>query len=184
MGETVAIIPCTNQKSDEPGKARDVWIGNHFQLVLAHTEMFYDKILVMSYKYGLIDPDQWIEPYDIDMRTARAAERLRWWFGLKGDIKKLSEEKPLLVALYTGNLERTRIITEFIRNDIRQVIVPFEGATVGQRMALVYDCIPPFDLDKAEGGGYELAEDYGTAPAGGKYQAPATMMTDTIEWEE
>lgn len=181
-GKTVAIIPCTNQKSDTPGPAREVWIGNHFQLVLAHTEMFYDQVLVMSYKYGLISPDFVIEPYDIDLRVAKAAERLKWWFMMKGHIETLSKTEPILVALYTGNMERGRIITEFNRNGVKQVIVPFEGATIGVRMQMVYDCIPPFDLEKAQRGEYISTQQVDIPTT--KYAPPPSGITGDIDWED
>lgn len=189
--ETVAIIPCTNQKSEVPGKARDVWIGGHFQLVLAHAEIFYDRVLVMSYKYGLISPDDPIEPYDIDIRTGSAGDKLRWWYKMREDIRELAKTEPLLVALYTGNIERERIIREFVRNGVRQVIVPFDGASIGKRMEMVYDLEEPFNRARAEAGEYALAENYGesdvatgSSSSGGKYAPPPTAMTDEIEWEE
>jgi len=187
--QTLAIIPCTNQKAEQPGKARDLWIGNHFQLILAHAEMFYDKVMIMSYKYGLIGPDEWIEPYDIDIRYAKAADKLKWWFALRTQIIEMgkSEDKPGLIALYTGNFERDRIMREFVRNGMKQVIVPFEGASVGQRMAKVYDCIEPFDREKAEAGGYELPDNFGESGATGeaaKYAPPASEIDPTdVEWE-
>lgn len=181
---TVAIIPCTAQKADTPGPARDVWTGTHFQLILAHAELFYSKVLVMSYKYGLISPDDHIEPYDLDMRTAKPADKLRWWFKMRIDIKTLAEEKPLLVALYTGSFERERVIREFVKNDVAQVIIPFEGLGVGQRQSAVYDCIEPFDLEKARTHKYAIHAPTGdTSTAGNKYKPPATQITDPIEWE-
>lgn len=184
--ETVAIIPCTNQKSEVPGKARDVWIGGHFQLILAHAEIFYDRVLVMSYKYGLISPDQEIEPYDIDIRSGSPGDKLRWWYRMREDIRELAKTDPLLVALYTGSIERERIMREFVRSGIRQVIVPLDGATVGKRMEMVYDLEEPYSREKAEAGEYALPEDYGeaTSTTGSKYAPPPTSMTDEIEWED
>jgi hypothetical protein len=189
--DAVAIIPCTNQKSDTPGPAREVWIGGHFQLVLAHAEIFYDRVYVMSYKYGLITPEQHIEPYDIDIRTAGAGDKLRWWAKMKGNIKDLCEtDPPLLVSLYTGNVERERIIREFVRNGVRQVLVPFDGASIGRRMEMVYDLEPPFDRERALEGAYELPEDYGQSKVedgktvGNKYAPPPSQITEPIEWEE
>jgi hypothetical protein len=182
MGEqTVAVIPCTNQKSENGGPAREVWVGSHFQLVLAHTEMFFDKVLVMSYKYGLISPDFVIEPYDFDVRYAITSEKLKWWFKIRTDIKNLCADKPILVGLYTGTFERERIMREFVRNGVRQVILPFEGLTVGERMARVYDCIEPFDPEKARANEYALPENFGEADT--KYLPPPTQMTDDITWE-
>jgi len=183
-GGTLAIIPCTGQKSDEEsGPAREIWEGNHFQLILAHVEMFYDRVLVMSYKYGLISPDDVIESYDIDMRTEKAATRIRWWFKLKQQIDKIADEdKPELVALYTGHFERDRVIREFVKHGVEQVIVPFAGLGIGLRQQAVYDCEDPFDSDKVKTGGYKVSLTAGGVPAS-KYLPPPTQLTDEVEWE-
>lgn len=184
--DTWAIIPCTNQKTSTPGKARDVWNGNHFQLTLAVVELYFPNVLIMSYKYGLIDPDQWIEPYDIDIRTASAADKLKWWWKMRDDIKDLSEKKPLLVAMYTGDVERERILREFVKNGVKQVILPWEGKSIGKRMQAAYDGEPPFEPEKARNHEYDLPDDFDKPTETGgtnKYLPPPTQLTDDIKWE-
>jgi hypothetical protein len=181
MNETVAIIPCTNQKSNVAGPAREVWQGAHFQLTLAHAELFYDRVLVMSYKYGFISPDEIIEPYDIDIRYSSAGDRLKWWWKIREDIKKLGTEEPKLVALYTG-YDTQRVIREFVRNEMYNVIQPWEGSRVGERMQLVYDGVPPFDPAKLEAGDYALPPSAGELPKRGR---PPKGETEEVamEWE-
>ena len=184
-GETFAIIPCTNQKAAVAGPAREVWSGAHFQLVLAHAEIFYDRVLVMSYKYGLIDPDMEIEPYDINIKYSPAAEKLKWWYLVRGQIHELvDKEHPILVSLYTGNNERERVMREFVRAGLRDVIVPFADATIGQRMQRVYDGDPPFDLAKLERGEYTLPANFAEPKKRGRPKKVATEITEEIEWEE
>lgn len=193
----VAIIPCTNQKSNIAGPAREVWIGNNFQLTLAHAEIWYDEVLVMSYKYGLISPETKIEPYDINIYYASAGDRLRWWILLREQIHKLGsrdEGAPELVAIYTGNYEQERIMREFVRAGMRNVIVPWKGARVGERMQLIYDNEPPFTEEELKNGDYELPEDWGAPKKRGRpIKTPQEIEEDkkvkvvdedNIEWEE
>jgi hypothetical protein len=184
--DTYAIIPCTNQKSNTPGKARDLWVGHHFQLTLAIAEFFFPNVLIMSYKYGLIDPDYEIEPYDIDIKTASAYDKLMWWFKMREDIEELCEKKPLLVAMYTGDVERERILREFVKHGTRQVILPWEGKSIGMRMQAAYDGEPPFEPDKAHAHAYDLPETLVEATETGavnKYLPPPSKLTDDINWE-
>jgi hypothetical protein len=189
---TVAIIPCTSQKAATGGPAREVWSGAHFQLVLAHAEWFYDKVLIMSYKYGLIEPGFVIEPYDINIKYAPAAAKLKWWYKLQGQIRELvQEEDPQLVALYTGNFERERIIREFVKAGCLNVILPWPHATVGQRMQLVYDGEPPFLLEDLHAGKYrrdpKIAEAKGQQPKAGTNKQRTPQVVDEaedIEWED
>lgn len=187
--ETVAIIPCTNQKAEVAGTPREIWTGTHFQLVLAHAEMFYDRVMVMSYKYGFIDMDFMVEPYDFDVRTASVSEKLKWWFKVRQDIHDLADAKPLLIALYTGDFERERIIREFQRCGMNQIILPFEGLGIGQRQQAVYDCVEPYNREKAEAHAYDLPPLNEVSPKealkgqGTKYLPPPTQFTDEIMWE-
>ena len=176
---TVAVIPCTNQKTKIGGKARDVWAGAHFQLTLAHAERYYDKVLVLSYKYGLIDPDFIIEPYDINIKDSTTREKLEWWWSLRPQIEALGEESPNLVALYTGNFERDRIISEFIKNGMNDLIIPWKGLGIGERMSIVYDDVPPFNLEKLEAGDYKYKVEQKTSPQPVKRP---TIDVDNIEW--
>jgi hypothetical protein len=185
---TIAVIPCTNQKSATGGPAREVWTGAHFQLVLAHAEHFYDKVFIMSYKYGFISPETVIDPYDINIKNEPAAARLKWWYMLREQIHQLvKDEDPLLLALYTGNFERDRIIREFVKAGLREVITPWPHASTGQRMQLVYDGEPPFLLEDLEAGKYTLPE---FVPRTSKTMAPGNrtpVVVDAsapIEWEE
>lgn len=150
--------------------------------------MWYDKVYVMSYKYGLIDPDMEIEPYDINIRYSSAKDKLLWWATLRKQIVKLvEEEKPKLVALYTGNYERERVMREFVRAGFREVIIPFSDCTVGQRMQRVYDMDPPFTLEELEAGKYTLPENFGEPKRRGrppKEKQESILPDDEIEWEE
>lgn len=174
----IAIIPCTNQKTDSPGPAREVWKGSHFQFTLLHAETFYDKVLIMSYKYGFIDPDYEIEPYDINIQHQPAVERLKWWWLVREHIQEVAELKPELVAIYTGNFERDRIIKEFFQHGVRNIIVPWEGLGVGERMQQVYDRVLPYDEIKLKAGDYSLPEDFLEKPV-----AVTAKETD-LEWED
>lgn len=187
LGEkySLAIIPCTGQKDPflEEAPAEEIWAGNHFQLVLAHVRMFYDRVLVLSYKYGLIDPTAVIKTYDIDMKTQKPAARIKWWFKLKQQIDKLArEDPPALVALYTGSFERDRIIREFMKEGVKQIIIPFEGLGLGLRQQAVYDCEAPYDPAKVLKDHYvvDLSKN-GTMV--NKYLPPETKLTDEIIWE-
>jgi hypothetical protein len=186
MTYTLAVIPCTGQKDPtlDEGPAEEIWCGNHFQLTLAYCELFFDRILVMSYKYGLITPSTVIESYDIDMRVEKARARVRWWYKLKDQIDKLADEDPPdLVALFTGHFERDRVIREFVRHGVKQVIVPWEGKGIGQRQAAVYDAEAPFDPEKVKKGEYEVKANLDGSPSASRYLPPPTKLEGPVIWE-
>lgn len=182
--DRVAIIPCTNQKSTVPGPAREVWQGANFQLTLYHAEKYYDRVFIMSYKYGLIEPDTLIEPYDIDLKTASAAERLEWWWTVREHIKKLAEEHPDLIAVYTGKFERNRFLREFVRNGYRRLIIPWESDAIGQRMQKIYDDIPPYDMEEVTAGKYDLPESFAEPKKRGRPKKKKEEDSPDMDWED
>ena len=185
MTYTLAIIPCTGVKDPylEEGPAQEIWVGAHFQYTLAYVEMFFDRVLVMSYKYGLIKPTDNIESYDIDMRVAKPREHIRWWFKLKTQIDELADsDPPDLVGLFTGSFDRDRVIREFVKHGVEQLIIPWEGLGIGLRQQAVFDLEPPFDPQKVKEKGYRVdLTEQGTPRS--KYLPPPTKLTDDIVWE-
>jgi hypothetical protein len=183
---SLAVIPCTGQKNPDltEAPAEELWTGNHFQLTLAYTELFFDRILVMSFKYGLIKPSDVIQTYDIDMRVEKARARIRWWYLLKKQIDDLADnDPPSLVALFTGSFERDRVIREFVKHGVDQITVPWEGKGIGLRQAAVYDAEPPFDPEKLKAGGYKVTLNADGMVPGARYLPPPTKIEGDIVWE-
>lgn len=144
---TLAIIPCTNQKSDEPGPAREVWIGGHFQLTLMHVEEFFDEVRIMSFKYGMITPDQVIEPYDMNIHMEPLPVRVRWKRMVMQQIQDLVETyQPSVVGLYVGKADQDWLIKTFGGRGAK-VIIPWAGKGTGQRQEAAYGGANPFIID-------------------------------------
>ncbi len=185
MTYSLAVIPCTGVKDPylEEGPAEEIWQGAHFQYTLAYVEEFFDRVLVLSYKYGLINPKQTIQTYDIDMRAAKPREHIKFWMMLKKQIDQLCEEDPPnLVGFFTGMFDRDRIIREFHRSGVKQIITPWEGKGIGYRMQAVFDMEAPFDPEKAKLGEYEVDLSSG-GQSRSKYLPPPTSITSDIVWE-
>jgi hypothetical protein len=182
---TLAIIPCTGVKDPymEEGPAQEIWVGAHFQYTLAYVEEFFDEVLVMSYKYGLIKPSDTIQSYDIDMRVAKPREHIRWWYKLKTQIDDLADNNPPeLVALFTGSFDRDRVIREFVKHGVDSIVIPWEGKGIGLRQQAVFDAEDPYDRAKLKEGGYKIDLTEGGVPRS-KYLPPETKLTDDIIWE-
>ena len=168
----------------EEGPAQEIWVGAHFQYTLIYVETFFDKVLVMSYKYGLISPTDTIQSYDIDMRVAKPREHIRWWYLLKAQIDKLADEDPpALVGLFTGNFERDRVVREFVKHGVDQLIVPWEGKGIGLRQQAVFDAEPPFDPEKVKRGEYKVELNPTGSATANRYLPPPTKIEEPIEWE-
>ncbi len=71
------VVPCSRQKLDRPAPARELYVGKMFRHTFVNAERSAAadtaagcgpaRVLILSGKYGLIDPDTVIEPYDLKM---------------------------------------------------------------------------------------------------------------------
>jgi hypothetical protein len=75
----VALVSCGKTKLPRLSKARDLYQGDLFRKSLKYAQKLdADKIFILSAKYGLLDLDAEIEPYDQSLIGARVAELREW----------------------------------------------------------------------------------------------------------
>ncbi|SDT74174.1 deazapurine DNA modification protein DpdA family protein [Actinoplanes derwentensis] len=84
-GGITYVVPCGAQKRNRPARARDLYLGQmfHHTLVAAERAAAADtaesgspaRVLILSGRYGLVHPDQLLEPYEqrIDVPGAVSA---------------------------------------------------------------------------------------------------------------
>src|SRR5699024_5048348 len=78
-GKTVVLIACSSRKLDRSARARDLYQGTLFRASLDWAESQKpDEICILSAKYGLVDLEQVIEPYDLTL-NALPIDRVRAW---------------------------------------------------------------------------------------------------------
>jgi hypothetical protein len=63
----VAIINCVNQKHQTATLAKDLYTSISFRAKRAFVEAKYDKWFIFSLKYGIIEPNTIVEPYNISL---------------------------------------------------------------------------------------------------------------------
>lgn len=59
------IVACGKEKQPFRCQAKDMYTGNYFRACLSYAFEFGDRVFIISAKYGLIKPDEFIDPYDI-----------------------------------------------------------------------------------------------------------------------
>jgi hypothetical protein len=64
MTERYAIISCGKNKLNRDAQARDMYTGPFFSKMKEYAETCTEGYWILSSKYGLIEPDRVIEPYN------------------------------------------------------------------------------------------------------------------------
>ncbi|GAA0402272.1 hypothetical protein GCM10009530_62750 [Microbispora corallina] len=69
----LVVIPCGSRKLDHAARAADMYIGSYHRACRKAAEALRpDRLIILSARYGLLDPDDVIEPYDTPHGTADA----------------------------------------------------------------------------------------------------------------
>jgi hypothetical protein len=73
---TVNIIACSKLKLTRPAPAVDLYTGPLFLRSLEVAKADAIPVLILSTKYGLVDPTTVLEPYELSLKSLTPSERV------------------------------------------------------------------------------------------------------------
>ena len=77
-GTRVGLVGCVKQKAHQPAPARELYTSTLFRGRKAFVVETCDKWFILSAKYGLVTPDEVLEPYDESLTDMTATARRAW----------------------------------------------------------------------------------------------------------
>ena len=129
----IILISCVSKKLTIKAKAKDIYISTLFKLNYQYAKSLNpDKIFILSAKYGLINPEKEIEPYNETLNTKSTQEIKNWANKVLIDLKKGADlEKDEFIFL-AGDRYR-----KFLLPHIKNYKVPMDGLTIGRQLAFL-----------------------------------------------
>lgn len=90
----IGLVACTKQKQPYACAAREMYLPSTlFRKASAYCSREYDRWYILSAKYGLLSPDDIIEPYDQTLKTMSRAEREEWGQQVSSQLAKLGDHQ-------------------------------------------------------------------------------------------
>lgn len=74
----IAFISCVKTKKNHKCKAGDLYISDLFKKSKEYCLKKYDKVYILSAKYGLLDLNEEIEPYELTLNNMSISEQKKW----------------------------------------------------------------------------------------------------------
>ncbi|GAA2717925.1 DUF6884 domain-containing protein [Micromonospora olivasterospora] len=65
--DAVVVVPCGSAKLDRPAPAGLMYTGSYHRACRRAADRLGGRLVILSARYGLLDPDTVIEPYDLRM---------------------------------------------------------------------------------------------------------------------
>jgi Family of unknown function (DUF6884) len=143
----VAIVGCSKNKAlpdigERTMPARRLYGASAlFRKAMAFAEANADRTLIASAKYGLVEPDRELAPYDLALGDLPAAARRVWGIGVAAQLR---DAFPSTVGVTLVLLVGRAYAIELLRDAQRWAAVeqPLQGLGIGHRLRAL---TPPAD---------------------------------------
>lgn len=126
----IVLISCVSMKLDTKAEAKDLYVSPLFKMNLAYARLLKPrKIYILSARYGLVDLEEEIEPYDQTLNTMKMGQVKDWALDVIEQMQgKISFQNDEIIFL-AG--ERYR---KFLLPLCRNAQVPLEGLGIGKQL--------------------------------------------------
>lgn len=128
----IVFISCVKNKNEYPCTARDMYVSDLFKKSLSYAESLTESsnIYILSAKYGLLELNRQIEPYELTLNTMNKKQRKEWadkvLMQCKGKGISFDEETMFLCG---------KKYREFLMNEFTNSIAPLEHLGIGKQLA-------------------------------------------------
>ena len=130
--KTVYLVSCVSEKHAQPMPARELYCSTWFQKARAFVERQSGEWLILSAKYGLINPDQVIEPYNETLKEKSIEERREWSMNVVQELRPQCSAGTSVVFL-AGEKYREFLAPALSELGCR-IEVPMEGLGIGEQL--------------------------------------------------
>lgn len=127
------LVPCSSQKAEERCQSQDLYTSQYFKSCRAYAEAYAYKWFILSAKYGIIAPDQQIDPYDLKLSSLSAPEIANWALKIFDNIRRIRHARDCSIIIVGGAIYRKRLVP-YLRGYGYDVSVPFEGLGIGEQI--------------------------------------------------
>jgi hypothetical protein len=129
--QAIYLVSCVGKKRAEATQAKDLYASEWFFRARAFVERTGSPWFILSAKFGLVAPDQTIQPYEQTLNTMRRAERQAWAEQVQQQMERALPAGGRCVV-FAGQRYR-----EFLMDYLTQrytTDVPMEGLAIGKQL--------------------------------------------------
>jgi hypothetical protein len=125
----IILISCSSKKLPYKAKAKEIYISPLFKLNMKYAlSLKPDKIFILSAKYGLLDLEQEIEPYDLTLNNLKKEEINSWANKVLDNLKEEDLNNDEFIFLAGEKYRR------FLIPKIENYKIPLKGLGIGKQL--------------------------------------------------
>lgn len=135
---TILLVSCVSKKADVPLPARDLYRSTWFRYARRYAELVTarpgDRWFILSAKYGLVDPDEVIYPYNQTLTAASVKEQWQWGAEVYRDWHLKFGDRRVRFVFLTGKHYSEHLV-EWFALDGNVIETPLAGLGIGKQVA-------------------------------------------------
>jgi len=128
--DIIVLISCVSKKLPYKAKAMDLYISPLFRMNLKYAQQFSpQKVFILSAKYGLVQLDEEIEPYDVTLNKMSVCERRNWAAKVVSQLQDHTDLKNDHFVILAGQKYR-----QYLLPHLKYYEVPLAGLPIGRQL--------------------------------------------------
>jgi hypothetical protein len=126
----IVLISCVAMKRPHKSPAKDLYISPLFKGNLQYARSLKpDAIYILSAKYGLLELDELIEPYNVTLNNMGVAESRAWAVRVLEQLREKADLQNDHFIFLAGDKYRRHLVPHLASYEI-----PMEGLTIGKQL--------------------------------------------------
>jgi hypothetical protein len=126
----IVLISCVSKKLPYKAPARSLYISPLFKKNLGYAQRLNpDAIFILSAKYGLVELDQVIEPYDLTLNNIGSGEIKAWASRVVRQLSALADLQQDHFIFLAGQKYR-----KYLLPNLHSYEIPMEGLPIGKQL--------------------------------------------------
>lgn len=124
------LISCSSKKLAHKAKAQNLYVSPLFKYSMNYAKSLNpDRIFILSAKYGLLNPDDEIEPYNQTLNTMSSNDVELWAKRVISDLGKSTNIRTDCFVILAGEKYRTYLLPSLF-----SYCVPLKSMTIGKQL--------------------------------------------------
>ena len=128
----IYLVSCVAKKRPSPSRAKHLYDSPWFHLARQYAESTASPWFILSAKYGLLDPDQTIGPYEQTLNKMPVADRKAWADRVRDQLDRYLQDVRQVVFL--AGARYREFLADRLRQRGIQVEIPMSGLTIGRQL--------------------------------------------------
>jgi len=136
LGKSLGLVSCSKSKTSYRCAAREMYqTSDLFRKAYGYAIKHYDYVVILSAKYGLLLPDDEIDPYDLTLLSMTVAQQKEWAERTHTQMKSKLPMNEISEAFFHSGLAYRKYQTELLEFNGVKCVAPLKGLDLWKQKA-------------------------------------------------